>query len=149
MIEFVPATPAHCGIIACRMREWDRIECQAHGLTPKQALRLGVVGSIDVLTAKLDGRPEAMMGLSPINALTGEGAPWMLGTDAIYDHPRAMLKMGPGIIARWRDSTRSLRSVVAVENVRAIRLLRRWSFTIGDEVRMIGQVPFVSFWMEG
>jgi len=131
------------------MREWDKVECAAHGRTPKGALRLGLMASTDVFTAKLDGRPEAMMGLTPVNALTGEGCPWFLGTEAVYDHPRAMLHFAPLVLGKWRDSTRSFRNVVARGNVRAIRMLRRWQFEIGDEVRMVGDVPFVDFWMEG
>lgn len=149
MIELVLATLAHVGPIATRMRHWDQVECEAHRKLPKQALRLGLAGSIDVFTAKLDGRPEAMMGLVPVNALTGEGSPWFLGTEAVYDNPRAMLAFAPHVLGKWRDSTPCLESIVANGNARAIRLLRKWGFTIGNDVRMVGDVPFVSFRMEG
>jgi hypothetical protein len=148
VIELVPATPAHVGTIAARMREMDVIECQALGRNPKQALRLGLIGSVHVLTAKLNGRPEAMMGLTPVSAIEGTGAPWFLGTEAVYDHPRAMLALGPKVLAIWRDSSPSLSNVVAQENVRAIRMLRRWGFEIGSEVTMIGGVAFLTFSME-
>jgi hypothetical protein len=150
MIELIPASPAHVGIIANRMRHWDRVECKAHGHSPKQALRLGLVASTDVMTAKLNGRPEAMMGLTVTNALAGEGSPWFLGTEAVYDNPRAMLRFAPKVLGLWRDSTpHAFENRVAVGNARAIRMLRRWGFAVGDEVQMIGGVPFVSFRMEG
>lgn len=126
----------------------DRLECEALGRTPKQALRLGLIGSVHVFTAKLDGTAEAMMGLTPLSAIDGTGAPWFLGTDAVYDHPRAMLALGPKVLAIWRDSSPSLSNVVAQENVRAIRMLRKWGFEIGEQMTMIGGVAFLTFSME-
>lgn len=129
------------------MRVADVIESRALGYTPKQALRTGLRGSLIALTAKVDGRPEAMMGLTPISLIDGAGRPWMLGTDVIYRHGRELLTFGPGIIAAMRDSSRFLHNVVSADNGRAIRLLKRWGFAVGDEVTMIGGVPFLTFEM--
>lgn len=147
MIELVPASPVHVGPIATRMREMDRLECAAMGRTPKQALRAGLMASDDCVTALVDGRPEAMFGRVIESALGGRGTPWMLGTDEIYRHPRAMLSVGPQIIAGWRDSTPYLSNIVAVRNVRAIRVLRAWGFTIWEEVILTAGVEFVRFSM--
>ena len=89
-----------------------------------------------------------MFGLSVTSALGGQGTPWMLGTEAIYDHPRLMLRYGRRVLARWLDSTPSLSNLVSVDNARAIRLLRRWGCEIGGETVTLGTVRFVMFRME-
>lgn len=131
------------------MREDDVRECAAFGRTPKSALRLGLVGSSQVLTAKLNGRPEAMMGIVVTSAIDRTGVPWMLGSDEIYRHPRAMLTMGPRVLALWgRDSRKTLSNLVSAENARSIRFLRRIGFRIGDEVTMVGGLSFLTFAMD-
>lgn len=118
------------------------------GRSPRQALRLGLVTSTEVWTAKVDGRPEAMFGLVVTSALGGKGVPWMLGTDEIYRHPRLMIRHGERVLQRWLDSTPTLSNYVSVDNSRAIRLLRRWGCSIGWKVIMHGDCGFVSFTME-
>ena len=147
MIELVPATPAHVGRIAARMREADVVESRALGYTPKQALRIGLQGSLLALTARVDGKAEAMMGLAPVSLIEGVGRPWMLESDLIYRHGRDLIAFGPSIISAMRDSSPVLRNVVSRDNGRAIRLLKRWGFAVGDEVEMIGGVPFLTFEM--
>jgi ribosomal protein S18 acetylase RimI-like enzyme len=148
-IRLIPARPNHVPIIANRMREDDRVECAAMGHTPKQALRNGLIASSHAYTATVDGKPEAMLGLVVTNALCGEGAPWMLGTEAIYRHPRAMLRGAPLVMASFFDSTNRMSNVVAVENTRAIRFLRRVGFTIRWEVIILfAGVEFYPFDVE-
>lgn len=145
MIELVPAKPTHIGPIATRMRAADVEETAAMGRTPKQALRLGLRASIDCMTVLIDGRPEGMLGLYPKNALEGEGSPWMLGTDALYSRPRAWLTLFPRVLAIFSDSTPHLQNLIGAKNARAIQLLRRLGFEIGEEVTVIGGVEFVTF----
>lgn len=115
------------------------------GHSPKQALRNGIMASSLCYTATVDGRPEAMFGLVITSALGGDGVPWMLGTEAIYDHPREMLRWGPRFLSQFRNSTPTLRNVVAVSNARAIRFLRRCGFQIGKEVIVFAGTEFVTF----
>lgn len=129
------------------MRAADVIETTALGYSPKEALRIGLRGSLMTFTAKVDGKAEAMLGLTPVSLIEGVGRPWMLGSEEIYRHGREMLAFGPDIIAMFRDSSRTLQNVVSAENGRAIRLLKRWGFAVGDEVEMIGGVPFLTFEM--
>jgi len=130
------------------MRADDVIECAAMGHSPKQALRAGLTASTLCFTALVDGRPEAMFGLVVISALGGEGTPWMLGTDAIYDHPRALLRWGPRFVAAMLASTPVLANMVAVRNGRAVRMLRRWGFDLAKETIPVGGVDFIAFRIE-
>lgn len=147
MIRLVPAKLVHVGPIATRMRQADVEEVAAFGRTPKEALRLGLRASVDAFTVLIDDKPEGMMGLRPTSVLDREGAPWLLGTDELYRHPRAWLELMPKVVALWGDSTRCLSNLIAKANVRAIRLLRRCGFEIGKEVTVIGGVEFVTFSM--
>lgn len=147
-VELAPSHAGHVGTIAARMRDIDRMETEAFGRSPKQSLRMGIMASTICLTAKVDGRPEAMMGLVPVDLLGGKGTPWFLGTDEVYRHGREMVGWGPHILSRFLDSTPSLSNVVMQANTKAIRLLRCWGFEIGDEVKMIGGHAFLDFWMD-
>lgn len=146
-VEVVPARLTHVGPIASRMREIDRIECLAMGHSPKQALRNGFTLSELALTALVDGRPEAMFGIVVTSALDRKAVPWMLGTDEVYRHGRELIKWGPHIIASLVDSSRVLSNLVSAQNSQAIRLLKRWGFTVEDEIQVIRDVPFRAFWM--
>lgn len=144
-IRLVPANSRHIGAIASRMRGIDRMECEAMGRTAKQALRFSLMTSSKAWTALVDGKPEAMFGVVVSSVLTGEGSPWFLGTDEVYRHPRALLMWGPGIIARLCDSRIALRNLVSRDNVQAIRLLKRWGFTVGMEAIDVQGVAFLPF----
>lgn len=148
MIALVTASPAHVGIIANRMRPDDVVECRAFGRSPKQALRGALIASIIAYTVKLDGRPIAMLGLTPVSLIEGTGTPWMLGTEDVYRQGRALMRLGPKVIRSFLDSTPRMSNLVSRRNVRAIRVLRAWGFHIEDEVQMIGGVPFLAFRME-
>jgi ribosomal protein S18 acetylase RimI-like enzyme len=129
------------------MREWDRMECMALGRDPKAALRGGVWHSRLCWTALVDGRPEAMFGLSVASAIEGRGVPWMLGTDEIYRHGKELMLYGPALVAYMTDSTPILENLVSSGNHRAIRLLSRWGFTVEDEEHVFGGLPFRYFRM--
>ena len=139
------ARTRHVGSVARRMREIDVRECAAFGHTPKTALREAILGSDKAWTALVDGRPEAIFGVVVNSALTGVGSPWFLGTDVVWQHGRALLGMGPAIIARLHDSSETLAGYVSCENAAAIRMLRRWGFSVEDDRRRFGGVPFHRF----
>jgi hypothetical protein len=146
-VEIVAASPVHIGTIASRMREADRRECEAMGRTPKDALRSGLRNSLWTLTAIVDGRPEAMFGVVPRSMVESAGIAWFLGTDRIYGCGRSMLTKGREVIALMRRTFSTLENVVSADNDRAIRLLKRWGFSVGDEVSVYGGVAFLPFRM--
>lgn len=115
------------------------------GHSPKEALRRGWRYSSKAWTALVDGQPEAMFGVVVDSALTGEATPWFLGTDEVYRHGRALLMWGPGIVERLCDSRLRLHNLVSARNGRAIRLLRRWGFTVFEEPVMVSGIPFLHF----
>lgn len=86
-----------------------------------------------------------MLGLEVRSAIEGHGAPWMLATDVAYQHGRELLGLGPLVIGVLADSTPRLSNLVSAGNTRAIRVLRRWGFTVGAEEKTVGGVPFLTF----
>lgn len=144
-VTLAPASFRHVARISNRMRECDRAECAAMGRTPKQSLRLGLMVSDKAWTALVDGLPEAMFGVVVDSALTGHGTPWFLGSDEVYRHARELLLWGPGLVARLHDSSPRLANIVSADNARAIRLLKRWGFTVEEEEVNVRGVPFLRF----
>lgn len=147
MIEVVPARATHIGPIATRIRDIDRIECEAMGHSPKQALRSGFLLSDRCWTALVDGRPEAMFGSITLSAIDRRATVWFLGTDEVYRHGRALLRMGPGLIAQAVDSRWQASNLVSSANRKAIRLLEAWGFTVEPEELIVSGIPFRPFWM--
>ena len=144
--RLVPANLVHVGWLANNMREVDRIECEALGRKPKDALRLSIRTSLYALTAlDLQGRPLCMFGVCPNGLLTGTGVPWLLGTDALFDHATDLMRAGPRVLAWFFETFDEMGNVVARQNVKAIALLRHWGAEIGDEVEMHRGVEFVTF----
>jgi ribosomal protein S18 acetylase RimI-like enzyme len=147
-VRIVPAAYSHVNRLARDMRAIDRAECLAMGRTPKQALRHGIMASAWVRTALVDGEPQAMFGVVVESAMTGDGIPWFLGTDAVFRHGRDLIRMGPAILRDMGDSSRMLRNLVSADNAKAIRLLKRWGFTVDPEHVRVGGLPFRRFEME-
>lgn len=146
-VHVVPARATHVGPIASRIRDIDRIECEAMGHSAKQALRQGFMLSDRCWTALVDGRPEAMFGAVTVSAIDRRATVWFLGTDEVYRHGRLLRSWGPSLIHRAVDSRWWAGNLVSSANGKAIRLLRAWGFTVEPEEQMVSGVPFHQFWM--
>ena len=138
-IQIVPARASHIRSIAARMRPADRDEIAAmSGKTPLQALSYSYRKSSVAYTALIDGVPEVMFGVGDINVLTGTGAPWLLGTDAVDRHYVAFLRGS----VHWRNQLLGryavLKNIVDVRNRVSMRWLRWLGFTFSDPIQHRG-----------
>ena len=61
---------------------------------------------------------------------------------------RDLLLIGSEVIEHMHRHSARLENSVSVDNAAAVRLLRRWGFTIDDRVFEVGGVRFVRFWRE-
>lgn len=113
------------------MREVDVEECAATKLTPKQALRYGLLNSETCWTVFVDGRPEAMFGVVATSLIEGKGRPWLLMTDDAMAHRRAIVRFGHVYTAALQRHYRKLENVVHANNDVAIRWLSRLGFHVG------------------
>lgn len=148
MITIGPASPAHVGRIATRIRDADRRECLAFGRSPKEALRTGLKASALCWTGKKDGRPGAMFGATSRNEIEGVGIAWFLGTDEVFGCARELLALGPAVIEAMHRRFRRLENLVSSDNEAAIRLLGHWGFEIGSDTMDVNGVEFRPFWRE-
>lgn len=131
MIEVVPARLTHVGPIALRMRDIDRLECRIFGHSPKEALRMGLMGATVAWTVLIDGRPEAMFGANTLSLLDGTGRPWMLMTDKAVKQRTALVRLGRIYTDALHRHYVTLHNWVHAENAVAIRWLSRLGFAVG------------------
>ena len=123
----------------------DLRECLAVGKTPKQALRDGVLLSSVAWTALVDEKPVAMFGVVVDSVLDQKGTPWFLGTDEVFQHGRSLLLWGDALVSRLQDSKLTLSNIVCAENDAAIRLLKKWGFTVSEDQFELGGETFREF----
>lgn len=138
-LNIVPACPGHIRAIASRMRAADRQEVfAASGRTPLAALSYSYRKSSCCWTAIFNGRPELMWGVGDINVLTGVGAPWLLGTDAVEQNFRVFLRISshwpPQLLQRYSV----LRNFVDARNTVSARWLEWLGFRLFDPVDING-----------
>lgn len=134
-IEIIPAAMDHVAPIAERMRPADVAEVLASsGKSPHEALMFSLTGSSQAWTAALDGQPEVMFGVADLNILTGLGAPWLLGTDAVERNYRQFLRRS----LSWREQLSErysvLRNFVDDRNEVSKRWLSWMGFTLFDPI---------------
>lgn len=133
MIRYRPGTLDDALALAPRLRPADRAECwAAFGLPVGQTLRRSVEASTVLIAAEADGELAALFGLVPVNALEGEGAPWMLATSEADRHARAWLREAPQWLRLIGDGWSVLRNHVDARNGASIRWLRRMGFHVGE-----------------
>ncbi|GAA3112829.1 hypothetical protein GCM10010520_66260 [Rhizobium viscosum] len=146
-ITIIEARPSHIRTIASRMRAADREEVfAASGRSPLSALCFSYRHSSLAWTALFDGRPEVMWGIGDINILTGIGAPWLLGTDAVEKNFRGFLRISKDWPAQLLSHYRLLRNVVDARNAISIRWLEWLGFRLFAPVE-INAHPFHLFEM--
>lgn len=149
-VEFVEIEQRHIEYVAARMREADRVEVMAAcGHSPMEALQEAVSKSQVGSTVLIDGEPVAIMGLAKGTVLTTVGAPWMLGTDVLFRHPRKMLEWGRTVVAAMLEDVDALVNYVHADNTASIRWLKRLGFSFGKHVAIgVNGEKFARFWME-
>ncbi len=146
MIELRSTEPEDLVWVSRNMRAVEVLECAATGRTPLAALWRATHGSVGVLTATLGEEPIAILGLWPISIMAGKAAPWMLGTDAVMQQGRALLRLPAMIIPRWQAAYPRLENHVHAENAASIRWLTRLGFTVEPDIVDIGGQPMRLFW---
>lgn len=132
MVELVAVTDEALMHLAAHMRAADLDEVHATGYAdPLTALREGVEHSSHCAIATVNGVPAAIIGLAPVNLLTGQGAPWMLGTDAVTANRRALMTYTGPYIRTMLKAYPHLVNYVHASNRVAVNWLRRIGFEIG------------------
>jgi hypothetical protein len=130
-ITWRPAVEDDVPFIADRMREADRLEVAAMGLTPRGALRWSMELSDYVWTGLIDGTPSMMFGCG--KSLTASTAQvWALGTDECTKAPREMLVYGRKFLKMMLDIYPEMYNFCDARYAAAHRWLRKLGFTVGE-----------------
>ena len=150
--EIEPAAPEHVAPIAEYMREADRKEVWAsHKHTPKEALEASLAASTLAWTCIVDGTPAFMWGVARRGSLLSTtGAPWLLGTSAMWRVQREFLRQCPAYVAAMQAAFPRLENFVHAENSLSLRWLRWLGFAIETgEPWLFGGEQFYKFTNSG
>lgn len=137
MVDVVirPTQPGDADILYDNLRPADRAECEAYG---RDDIRASIIASVArsllCWTGFIDGELAAILGCSPVSVMGGVGSPWMLGTPALDQHSRILVRATPRYIARMSGAFPHLINFVHAENTTSVRWLRRLGFTIHPAV---------------
>ena len=145
VIEIVPARASHLRQISAVMRQSDRDEIEAaSGRSPLSALSFSFRRSRHAWVVLIDGTPEMIFGVGDLNVLAGVGAPWLLGSDAIWRNRREFMRGSRQVMAQIFDRYSTLRNVVDCRNSASIRWLGWLGFRFSQPFDLNGH-PFMIF----
>lgn len=142
-IELIEARLEHVIALLPRLREDDRNEIQAAGISCKKALWRSWRGSHLRTTAIVDGELAAMWGCGGM-LLAAEGRPWLLTAGPCERVPLAFVKIGRAEAQRMLELHERLRGLVHAEYYRAVRTLSLMGFRLGPAVKLNG-ADFLEF----
>jgi hypothetical protein len=131
--------------IAPRLREQDRIELEAAtGKDPVAAITAAVEATSRMWAAVIDGQVECIFGIG--EATRQVGVPWMLATDAVVEHQRALVEDALSIVEDMQEAYPLLTNFVHSDNTAAIAWLRHLGFSFGDPIEHgPAKQPFIPF----
>jgi hypothetical protein len=130
-----PTEPGDAARLFSNLRPSDLTECQAYGQPDIAAgIEASVRRSVLCWTGLVDGELAAILGVAPVNLLTGMGSPWMLGTPLLDQHSRVLVRSTPEYIGRMLKAFPHLVNFVHAHNTTSVRWLRRLGFTLHEAV---------------
>lgn len=150
MIEYLKPDINLVKNIASNMRQADIDEVWAsHNQEPLEAL-LAVWDMSDYsVVISIDNEPCVMIGLVIRDMLSGNGIPWMLGTDAALKHKKRFFTEVPNVIKEMLFLCSKLHNYVHCKNVESIKWLKWIGFKFCDpEPYGCEQELFHKFYLE-
>lgn len=144
-VIIVPSEAGDVFELKDNLRTEDITECQACGHTPIQALMEGYVWSDECYSAKINGKTEAMFGVSTYKQPEGYGVIWFLGSDISFKYPISLVKKGREYTQKWLERYTVLYNAVDGRNVKHIAWLKHIGFKF-IEPTMINGYEFLQFY---
>lgn len=140
MVEFRPPERGDALAVARVLREADRAELRAAGLEGPREWRAcieeGIAHSALCWTALVQGVPAAVLGCRALPDVGPDvGAPWFLGTDAVWKSRRAFVAVAPSYIGQMLERFPRLLNHVHASNTRAVRWLEAVGFDLAPPHR--------------
>lgn len=137
MIEVVPATLAHARAI--ELRDGDRREIEAFGLSPGEGLARSLARSVWADAYLAGGEVAALAGLAMQPLLGGVAMPWLLTGRPVDRHRKAFLRLTRDRTHRMLADHGTLVAEVHAEYREAVRWLAWLGFTLAPP-RPLGPV---------
>lgn len=144
-VIIVPSVAGDVFELKDNLRTEDIAECQACGHTPTNALMQGYVWSVECYSAKVNGKTEAMFGVSTYEQPEGYGVVWYLGSDESFRHPVTLVKGGREYVEKWLEKFNVLYNAVDARNLRHIAWLKHIGFTFTESTDVNG-FEFLQFY---
>lgn len=132
VVELREVRPGDAEALAAAMRDQDVAELHAAGHTDLlHVVKDSVAGSTWARTVVVDGELAAIVGFRDVSTmLVSTCQPWMLGTELVPRHKRALARLAPRYIAAMLELYEVLQNVVHARNTVAVGWLRHVGFTI-------------------
>lgn len=130
-IIFRRSTLEDVEFLAKNIREEDRQEIEALGVTPYNAFKFGLEPTADTWTALLNGVPMAMLGTYKQSMLGDSAEIWMLGTRDIDFIAREMIVITRKILKYELTRHKELYNFIDARYTKAIKWLKILGFTMG------------------
>lgn len=136
--------------IGTHLRQADLQEMHAvmgGHVDPVQALKYGIETSYFPFVATIDGVPACVFGAVPEPHDDRFGSVWLMGTDAITNHPRTFLRHSKEYLEKVAEPFSLLWNCVDKRNDVHIRWLKWMGFTFIKEIPSFGEQrrPFLEF----
>lgn len=130
VVEVRDVAPGDAETLARGLRAQDLAELIAGGdRDPLAVIEQSIASSVWCKTVTADGELGCIFGVAPGGTiLTPAGVPWMLGTDLVTQHRRALARMAPRYIRSMLRDYSHLYNCVHAKNTAAVRWLRRAGF---------------------
>ena len=136
-ITYRPTEPHDIPYLARNLRRGDLEEIKAgRNQDPETAIRASAEASEEVYTAVADEGPIAIFGVAKTPGKPDNGCIWMLGTDAVPNHRRALSIISEEVFERWHKRYPVLWNYVDSRNVVHINWLKHVGCSF------IGESPF-------
>lgn len=150
-VRIEPATREHARMLARTMRQADANEVwAAAGVMPLTGLVCSLGLSEKAWSGFYDDRLVCMFGVSRLSLLSGQGAPWMLGSEDLPKYAIPFLRRNRDYVEDMRQGYEALVNYVDARNLLSIRWLKWLGFTIEDPQPWGPfRLPFHRFTMEG
>lgn len=127
-IEVVPATPAH--VKAIELRDGDRREIEALGLSPRDGLARSLARSVWADAYLAGGEVAALAGLAVQPLVGGVAMPWLLTGRPVDRHRKAFLRLTRARTRQMLAEHGLLVAEVHAEYGEAVRWLAWLGFTL-------------------
>lgn len=148
-IQIVEPEPWHIRSLAPRLRKIDQLECAAmSGMYPAEVMAMSAGLSVLCRVGLVDGRPEAIWGMTPVSEIWGSFSPWCLTSDWVESNPIHFMRFSREFLQEMRSQASYLQNHVHINNSFSKRWLASVGFTVDPEPKAINGHVWNRFYWE-